>query len=109
MKLYKKLAYVALGVGLTLLMQLGYKAITGPDLVYRHRHFGNPSQHGPFTVSTNGRYFSGYSFAGGAEGPKDVGEMVNEALADFRQWNILEQAGIGNNQPVREVRIEIKK
>ncbi|MBN2051900.1 hypothetical protein JW756_00170 [Candidatus Woesearchaeota archaeon] len=109
MEWYKKLGCAAFGVGLTLLAQVGYRSFTGPDLVYRHRHFGDPSQHGQAIIDVRGAKFNEHSFAGGAEGPKDVEAMVDEALSYFKDWNLLEQAGIGSNQPVREVRIEIKK
>jgi hypothetical protein len=100
---------VALGIGIAYLTQATCNLVSGPDLVYKHRHLGNPAEHGQLRIDVRGANFNGHNFIGGAETPKNVEQMVHEALDDFNQWNIYEQIGITSNQPVRAVKIEIKK
>ena len=113
MKWYQKAGYVTAGVALTLLAQFGYNAITGPDLVYKNTHFGNPSQPGKVKTEFHGAFWNPddkqTNWLGGNMPPETFEDMVNDAVRIIIEKKMLEQIGTSPSNGISELTIEIKK
>ncbi len=109
MSWYKNLMYAAIGAGTLWLAQISYDAIAGPDLVYKHRHFDNPAEHGRVRIEIEGAKFSRYNFLGGQEEPQTAEAMLDGASKRLKSWELLKQVGIDPKQGISELEVRIKK
>ncbi|MFH1174799.1 MAG: hypothetical protein V1725_06710 [archaeon] len=99
------------GIGAVALtaVYLTYKALFGPDLVWQCERTGPREEPSQKVTTVQGATFNGkYAFAGGNWGTSSIEYMVNDALNDFEQRSMPEQAGI-NPDTVRKIRIEVYK
>ena len=112
MEFYKKfkreIIGIGVGIGLTLLSQFTYNALTGPDFVYRHRHFGDPSEYGKIIIDWRGTGEQ-QEFIHGKDIPSYINELVDTSFNRIESWDLLHHAGIEKDTPISELRIEIKK
>ena len=112
MEFYKKFKREAIGVvfgvGLTLLSQFTYNALKGPDFVYSYRHLGKPSVSGNYIIESKVRGKKQHSNHGNTA-PSCIDELMNISLNFIEERGSLSGAGIYEDTPISELRIEIRK
>ena len=131
MEFYKKfkreIIGAAFGVGLTLLTQFTYNALTGPDVssyynaskgpdfVYRCIHDGDPRRYAQdihiWKGTGKNQKFTDITkkVTRHGEPPTCIDDRIRMSLWVIESQDLLRKAGIYKNTPISELRIEIKK